>query len=248
MEMMLAASSTTRPLFQEPDSVYLFQISGSGTMNSMAFSVGNYNLEATKAPTIEFSSHYQENVFQQPRLTAEEEAPCELTAAPSGLAFSEKIVGAGPEAVNGQLIKFFICLPGYNRGKPLTFPAGVGEFNLLLQDVMFFCAIFSFFKDINYSQVDVDIVCKSDCIVLCSQTEELTVVLDDEFPKQLRTPLHDINSSSKAGTKLSRGERKMKLPPELGYGVKKRILTGHITAGSCIIPPDSVLLLLFFFM
>ncbi|KAJ6326454.1 hypothetical protein OIU78_013542, partial [Salix suchowensis] len=57
----------------------------------MAFSFGNYNLEATKAPTIEFSSHYQENVFQQPRLTAAEEAPCELTAAPSGLAFFEKL-------------------------------------------------------------------------------------------------------------------------------------------------------------
>ncbi|KAF9686056.1 hypothetical protein SADUNF_Sadunf03G0118700 [Salix dunnii] len=115
-----AASSTTRSLFQEPDSVYLFQISGSGTMNSTAFSVGNYspgnlsapnttllinNLEASKAPTIKFSSHYQENVFQQPRLTTTEEAPCELTAAPSGLAFSEKNVGAGPEAVNGQFIK-----------------------------------------------------------------------------------------------------------------------------------------------
>ncbi|KAJ6414884.1 hypothetical protein OIU84_003825 [Salix udensis] len=42
---------------------------------------------------------------------------------------------------------------------------------------------------------------KSDCIMLCSQTEELTVVLDDEFPEQLRTPLHEFNSSSKAGTK-----------------------------------------------
>uniref|UniRef100_A0A6N2JX38 Uncharacterized protein n=1 Tax=Salix viminalis TaxID=40686 RepID=A0A6N2JX38_SALVM len=221
-----ASISTTRPLFQEPDYVYRFQISGSGTMNSKAFSVGNYNLEATKAPTIKFSSHYQENVFQQPRLsgsqtffkrrevigpgfckTAEEEAPCEVTAAPSGLAFFEIIVGAGPEAVNGQLIKCGkIFDSSYNRGNPLTFPAGVGE-------------------DINYSQVDKDRVCefsKSDCIMLCSQTEELTVVLDDEFPKQLRTPLHEFNSSSKAGTKLSWGQRKMKLPPELGFGMRRK--------------------------
>ncbi|KAL3599296.1 hypothetical protein D5086_007214 [Populus alba] len=41
---------------------------------------------------------------QNLRATAEE-APCELTVAPSGLAFFEKTVGTGPEAVKGQLIK-----------------------------------------------------------------------------------------------------------------------------------------------
>ncbi|KAL3609669.1 hypothetical protein D5086_000689, partial [Populus alba] len=60
---------------------------------------------------------------------------------------------------------------------------------------------------------------------------------------------------------LAGGKRKLKLPPELAYGMrgagckgelvsmmlfgllKKRILTGYKTnAGSCIIPPDSVLL------
>ncbi|KAF9686055.1 hypothetical protein SADUNF_Sadunf03G0118600 [Salix dunnii] len=40
------------------------------------------------------------------------------------------------------------------------------------------------------------------------------------------------------------GERKMKLPPELGYGMREAWCKG----GSCIIPPDSVHLLLFFFM
>lgn len=36
---------------------------------------------------------------------AAETAPCELTVAPSGLAYCDKVVGTGPEAVKGQLIK-----------------------------------------------------------------------------------------------------------------------------------------------
>lgn len=36
---------------------------------------------------------------------AAEEALCQLTLAPSGLAFCDKVVGVGPEAVKGQLIK-----------------------------------------------------------------------------------------------------------------------------------------------
>ncbi|XP_024453902.1 peptidyl-prolyl cis-trans isomerase FKBP13, chloroplastic [Populus trichocarpa] len=71
----------------------------------------------------------------QLRATAEE-APCELTVAPSGFAFFEKTVGTGPEAVKGQLIKAHyvgklesgkIFDSSYNRGKPLTFRVGVGE-------------------------------------------------------------------------------------------------------------------------
>lgn len=36
---------------------------------------------------------------------AEEAGVCELTVTPSGLAFCDKVVGTGPEAVKGQLIK-----------------------------------------------------------------------------------------------------------------------------------------------
>ncbi|KAG5249565.1 FKBP-type peptidyl-prolyl cis-trans isomerase family protein [Salix suchowensis] len=139
-------------------------------MNSMAFSFGNYNLEATKAPTIEFSSHYQENVFQQPRLsesqtffkrrTAAEEAPCELTAAPSGLAFFEKLW-----ALALRLGKIFDS--SYNRGKPLTFPAGVGEF---------------------------------------IKGWDQGILGGDGIPLML----------------LSWGEHKMKLPPELGFGMRRQ--------------------------
>ncbi|XP_011022745.1 PREDICTED: peptidyl-prolyl cis-trans isomerase FKBP13, chloroplastic-like [Populus euphratica] len=64
----------------------------------------------------------------QLRATAEE-APCELTVTPSGLAFFEKTVGSGPEAVKGQLVKAHhvgklesgkIFDSSHNRGKPLT--------------------------------------------------------------------------------------------------------------------------------
>lgn len=42
----------------------------------------------------------------QPRIAeAAETAPCELTVAPSGLAYCDKVVGTGPEAVKGQFIK-----------------------------------------------------------------------------------------------------------------------------------------------
>lgn len=41
----------------------------------------------------------------QPTKAAEGAAACELTVAPSGLAFCDKVVGYGPEAVQGQLIK-----------------------------------------------------------------------------------------------------------------------------------------------
>lgn len=40
--------------------------------------------------------------------SAAEGTPCEFTVAPSGLAFCDKVVGTGPEAVKGQLIK--VCV------------------------------------------------------------------------------------------------------------------------------------------
>lgn len=206
-------------------------------MNSLAFSVGNYtprnlsapnttlpaqNLDTTKVSSIKFSSHSQENfsrqlqpkesqtffkrreaiglgfcagfldVLLQQQLTATaEEAPCELTVAPSGLAFCDKIVGTGPEAVKGQLIKAHyvgklesgkIFDSSYNRGKPLTFRVGVGE------------------------------VIKG---------WDQGILGGDGIPPML------------AG-----GKRKLKLPPELAYGMRGAGCKG----GSCIIPPDSVLL------
>ncbi|KAF8025425.1 hypothetical protein BT93_F2301 [Corymbia citriodora subsp. variegata] len=73
----------------------------------------------------------------QPQIAgAAETAPCELTVAPSGLAYCDKVVGTGPEAVKGQLIKAHyvgklengkVFDSSYSRGKPLTFKIGVGE-------------------------------------------------------------------------------------------------------------------------
>uniref|UniRef100_A0A2P2KH52 peptidylprolyl isomerase n=1 Tax=Rhizophora mucronata TaxID=61149 RepID=A0A2P2KH52_RHIMU len=75
-------------------------------------------------------------LLQSQPIAAADETPCELTLAPSGLAFCDKVVGTGPEAVKGQLIKAHyvgklengkVFDSSYNRGKPLTFRVGVGE-------------------------------------------------------------------------------------------------------------------------
>ncbi|CAA7014107.1 unnamed protein product [Microthlaspi erraticum] len=67
---------------------------------------------------------------------AAETSSCEFSVSPSGLAFCDKVVGYGPEAVKGQLIKAHyvgklengkVFDSSYNRGKPLTFRIGVGE-------------------------------------------------------------------------------------------------------------------------
>ncbi|CAL9153841.1 peptidyl-prolyl cis-trans isomerase FKBP13, chloroplastic [Musa acuminata AAA Group] len=61
---------------------------------------------------------------------------CALTVAPSGLAFCDRVVGSGPEATQGQLIKAHyvgrlengtVFDSSYSRGRPLTFRVGVGE-------------------------------------------------------------------------------------------------------------------------
>ncbi|XP_030550066.2 peptidyl-prolyl cis-trans isomerase FKBP13, chloroplastic-like [Rhodamnia argentea] len=122
---------------------------------------------------------------------AAETAPCELTVAPSGLAYCDKVVGTGPEAVKGQLIKAHyvgklengkVFDSSYNRGKPLTFKVGVGE-------------------------------------VIKGWDEG--ILGGDGVPPML------------AG-----GKRILKLPPELGYGMRGAGCKG----GSCVIPPQSVLL------
>ncbi|XP_021296135.1 peptidyl-prolyl cis-trans isomerase FKBP13, chloroplastic [Herrania umbratica] len=128
--------------------------------------------------------------LSQPSAAAEE-APCELTLSPSGLGFCDKVVGKGPEAVKGQLIKAHyvgrlesgkVFDSSYNRGKPLTFRIGVGE------------------------------VIKG---------WDQGILGGDGVPPML------------AG-----GKRTLRLPPELGYGTRGAGCKG----GSCIIPPDSVLL------
>lgn len=117
--------------------------------------------------------------------------PCEFTVAASGLAFCDKVVGTGPEAVKGQLIKAHyvgklvsgkVFDSSYNRGKPLTFRVGVGE-------------------------------------VIKGWDEG--IIGGDGVPPML------------AG-----GKRTLKLPPQLGYGMRGAGCKG----GSCIIPPDSILL------
>ncbi|KAJ4824063.1 hypothetical protein Tsubulata_000907 [Turnera subulata] len=120
-----------------------------------------------------------------------EEALCDLTTSPSGLAFCDKVVGTGPEPIKGQLIKAHyvgklengkIFDSSYNRGKPLTFRVGVGEV--------------------------------------------------------IRGWDDGILGSDGVPPMLAGGKRRLKLPPQLGYGMRGAGCRG----GSCIIPPDSVLL------
>uniref|UniRef100_A0A0F7GZ74 peptidylprolyl isomerase n=1 Tax=Pelargonium myrrhifolium TaxID=253081 RepID=A0A0F7GZ74_9ROSI len=132
------------------------------------------------------------DAISQPQLASAAEAtPCELTLSPSGLAFCDKVVGYGPQAVKGQLIKAHyvgklengkVFDSSYNRGKPLTFRVGAGE------------------------------VIKG---------WDLGILGGEGVPPML------------AG-----GKRTLKLPPELGYGMRGAGCKG----GSCIIPPESVLL------
>ncbi|CAL0324807.1 unnamed protein product [Lupinus luteus] len=129
--------------------------------------------------------------YPQQTLAAVEEVPCQLTVAPSGLAFCDKVLGTGSQAVKGQLIKAHyvgrlengkVFDSSYNRGKPLTFRVGIGE-------------------------------------VIKGWDEG--ILGGDGVPPML------------AG-----GKRTLKLPPELAYGSRGAGCKG----GSCVIPPDSVLL------
>ncbi|CAL1402558.1 unnamed protein product [Linum trigynum] len=209
-------------------------------MNSLAFSVGRYhtpgktklstttavkNARTTEAPTVKFPTRHQVEgssqsqqlqlnqdqilvrrreaigvgfaaligaVFQgRPTAEAAETASCQFTSVRSGLAFCDKVVGTGPEAVKGQLIKAHyvgklengqVFDSSYNRGKPLSFRVGVGE---------------------------------------VIQGWDQGILGGDGVPPM------------QAG-----GKRILKLPPELGYGVRGAGCRG----GSCVIPPNSVLL------
>ncbi|KAK9723961.1 hypothetical protein RND81_05G037200 [Saponaria officinalis] len=114
---------------------------------------------------------------------------CEFTVSPSGLAFCDLIVGFGPPAAQGQLIKAHyvgkledgkVFDSSYSRGKPLTFRVGAGE-------------------------------------VIKGWDEG--ILGTDEIPPM-----------------VTGGKRKLRIPPELGYGVRGAGCRG----GSCIIPPNSV--------
>ncbi|KAK6931970.1 FKBP-type peptidyl-prolyl cis-trans isomerase domain [Dillenia turbinata] len=104
-------------------------------------------------------------------------AACQLTVAPSGLAFCDHIAHYIGKLENGKVFD-----SSYSRGKPLTFRVGVGE-------------------------------------VIRGWDEG--ILGGDGIPPML------------AG-----GKRTLKIPSELGYGMRGAGCRG----GSCIIPPDSVLL------
>lgn len=76
-------------------------------------------LSRREALGFSFCFGFLDVLLQPEESVAAEAAPCELTVAPSGLAFCDKVVGTGPEAAKGQLIKvtysflFLFCLSQY---------------------------------------------------------------------------------------------------------------------------------------
>lgn len=64
---------------------------------------------------------------------AAEVAPCELTVAPSGLSFCDKVVGTGTQAVKGQLIK----VSNHSFGHLLSLL--IVPFVLCLTDMLCYC-------------------------------------------------------------------------------------------------------------
>ncbi|CAK9144584.1 unnamed protein product [Ilex paraguariensis] len=87
----------------------------------------------------------QPQAFAAAAAAEAEASPCELTETPSGLAYCDKALGSGPEAVKGQLIKAHyvgklengkVFDSSYNRGKPLTFRIGVGQVRTIFSTIM----------------------------------------------------------------------------------------------------------------
>ena len=76
--------------------------------NSLPIVQKNVNptlLSRREALGFSFCFGFLDVLLQPEESVAAEAASCELTIAPSGLAFCDKVVGTGPEAAKGQLIK-----------------------------------------------------------------------------------------------------------------------------------------------
>ncbi|MCD7464975.1 hypothetical protein HAX54_000326 [Datura stramonium] len=173
------SQTTTDPIPHFTKSSVLSSSSSSKSVNKLKETNSPFirRREALTALGLGFSAIFLEALLQPQsniEAIAEEATECEFTVTPSGLGYCDKVVGYGPEAVKGQLIKAHyvgklengkVFDSSYNRGKPLTFRVGVGE------------------------------VIKG---------WDQGILGGDGFPPML------------AG-----GKRKLKIPPELGYGIRE---------------------------
>ncbi|URE22693.1 Peptidyl-prolyl cis-trans isomerase [Musa troglodytarum] len=146
---------------------------------------------------------------------------CALTVAPSGLAFCDRVVGSGPEATQGQLIKAHyvgrlengqVFDSSYGRGRPLTFRVGVGEVTM---PIRFSSLIHEAESCTPWHHLDFN---------QCSQV--------------IKGWDQGILGAEGIPPMLAGGKRTLKLPPELAYGMRGAGCRG----GSCLIPPNSTLL------
>ncbi|CAA2992173.1 peptidyl-prolyl cis-trans isomerase FKBP13, chloroplastic [Olea europaea var. sylvestris] len=201
MNSLLFSLGIRSPTHHKPSITIL----NSHTVESSSIKIPNPQYKSQSVPVIEnpnllsrrealgigFSFGILQFLSQPHPASADESASCEFTVTPSGLAYCDQVVGYGPQAVKGQLIKAHyvgkledgkVFDSSYNRGKPISFRIGVGE-------------------------------------VIKGWDQGILGV--DGVPAML------------AG-----GKRKLRIPPELGYGMRGAGCKG----GTCIIPPDSVLL------
>lgn len=105
------STSKTRSLIKDFDSTKTSNISfSSQSKNSTSPPATQQNVNPTllgrrEALCFGFCFGLLEVLLQPETSEAANADPCELTATPSGLAFCDKVVGTGPEATKGQLIK-----------------------------------------------------------------------------------------------------------------------------------------------
>ncbi|RVX02775.1 Peptidyl-prolyl cis-trans isomerase FKBP13, chloroplastic [Vitis vinifera] len=150
----------------------------------------------------------------QPSVAAQT-APCELTVAPSGLAFCDKVVGTGPEAVEGQLIK-------------------------VIKNSIFSVWLMEDSEIPNFVNEQAHYVGKleSGKVFDSSYDRGKPLTFRIGVGEVIRGWDQGILGGDGVPPMLAGGKRTLKLPPELGYGTRGAGCRG----GSCIIPPDSVLL------
>lgn len=117
MNSLLFSLGIRSPTHHKPSITIL----NSHTVESSSIKIPNPQYKSQSVPVIEnpnllsrrealgigFSFGILQFLSQPHPASADESASCEFTVTPSGLAYCDQVVGYGPQAVKGQLIKVF---------------------------------------------------------------------------------------------------------------------------------------------